>query len=78
MPSPGSRIGYRNHRKIHCPPRRRFGQECLDIVTYVPDWRWLLDCDDSPSYPMMKPRRQPALNDWSSAIADVVNLIALI
>jgi Flp pilus assembly protein TadD len=35
------------------------------------DWRWLLDRDDSPWYPTLRQFRQPALNDWSSVIANV-------
>ncbi|HUY90884.1 MAG TPA: tetratricopeptide repeat protein [Pirellulales bacterium] len=32
----------------------------------VPDWRWLVDRDDSPWYPTMRLFRQPSRGDWQS------------
>ncbi|MDH5571342.1 MAG: tetratricopeptide repeat protein [Gammaproteobacteria bacterium] len=36
-----------------------------------PDWRWLLEREDSPWYPSMRLYRQPILGDWGSTIARV-------
>ena len=33
-------------------------------LNYVPDWRWLLERDDSPWYPSIKLFRQTSLGDW--------------
>ena len=30
-----------------------------------PDWRWMLDREDSPWYPTMRLWRQRSLGDWS-------------
>jgi hypothetical protein len=38
---------------------------------FVPDWRWLLDRQDSPWYPTMRLFRQPRLGDWQSAFARI-------
>ena len=42
-------------------------------LKYVPDWRWLLDRDDSPWYPSLKLYRQKAIGDWSSVFKDIEN-----
>ena len=38
---------------------------------YGTDWRWLLKRNDSPWYPTARLFRQPALDDWASAIKQV-------
>ena len=38
----------------------------------VPDFRWLLDRDDSPWYPTMRLFRQPRQGDWDSVIDAVL------
>jgi tetratricopeptide (TPR) repeat protein len=35
----------------------------------LPDWRWLLERDDSPWYPTLRQFRQPRHGDWDSAVA---------
>jgi hypothetical protein len=41
------------------------------MVSFLPDWRWLLWRDDSPWYPSMKIYRQPLPGDWQSVIMQV-------
>jgi ADP-heptose:LPS heptosyltransferase len=41
------------------------------LLSYAPDWRWLLDRDDSPWYPTARLFRQPAPGDWGSVVAQV-------
>ena len=36
------------------------------LVPFAPDWRWLLDREDSPWYPTMRLFRQPKIGDWQS------------
>ncbi len=39
------------------------------LLARAPDWRWLMDREDSPWYPSMRLFRQPAQDDWDSVIA---------
>ena len=41
------------------------------LLTHTPDFRWLLNREDSPWYPTARLFRQPAAGDWSSVIARV-------
>jgi tetratricopeptide (TPR) repeat protein len=44
------------------------GKETWLLLSFVPDWRWLLDRDDSPWYPSMKLYRQTSIGDWNSVL----------
>jgi hypothetical protein len=46
------------------------------LVNRLPDWRWLLDREDSPWYPTMRIWRQPAHGDWTSVVAAVAAELA--
>ena len=41
------------------------------LLPFCPDWRWMIDRDDSPWYPTARLFRQPALGDWPSVIRRV-------
>jgi tetratricopeptide (TPR) repeat protein len=41
------------------------------MLPWLPDWRWMLDRDDSPWYPTLRLVRQHRLGDWSEVIARV-------
>jgi tetratricopeptide (TPR) repeat protein len=41
------------------------GKEVWILLPYVPDWRWLLDRNDSPWYPTAKLYRQEVIGDWT-------------
>lgn len=47
------------------------GKAVWVLLPYVPDWRWLLDRNDSPWYPTMQLFRQAELGDWDSVIEAV-------
>jgi tetratricopeptide (TPR) repeat protein len=47
------------------------------LLPHVPDWRWLLDRDDSPWYPSMRLFRQTRRNAWPEVIANVARALSL-
>jgi tetratricopeptide (TPR) repeat protein len=47
------------------------GKPVWTLLPFVPDWRWLLNRDDSPWYPTMRLFRQPSAGDWDSAISHI-------
>ena len=44
------------------------GQPTWVLLSFNPDWRWLLERDDSPWYPSIKLYRQPRVGDWDSVL----------
>ncbi|CCE12199.1 TPR repeat protein [Bradyrhizobium sp. STM 3843] len=47
------------------------GKPVWIMLTHAPDWRWLLDRDDSPWYPTARLFRQGDGRDWAGVIAQV-------
>jgi hypothetical protein len=41
------------------------------LLPFSPDWRWLLDRDDSPWYPSVKLYRQEKTGDWDGVLKKV-------
>jgi FKBP-type peptidyl-prolyl cis-trans isomerase 2 len=47
------------------------GKHVWILLPIIPDWRWMLNREDSPWYPTMRLFRQPSQGDWESVIAHV-------
>jgi len=47
------------------------GRQVWILLPFVPDWRWLLDRDDSPWYPTARLFRQSDSREWQSVVARV-------
>ena len=52
------------------------GRPTWILLTHVPDWRWMLNREDSPWYPTARLFRQPGRDDWQSVLATVRQLLA--
>jgi len=44
------------------------GKQTWVLLPYSPDWRWLLDRDDSPWYPSVKLFRQEKIGNWNGVL----------
>jgi len=51
------------------------GRPVWILLPRVPDWRWMLDRDDSPWYPTASLFRQARAGDWSCVISSVVEAL---
>jgi len=47
------------------------GKKTWVLLSYVPDWRWLLKGEDSPWYPSVSLFRQEKLDEWSSVLDNI-------
>jgi tetratricopeptide (TPR) repeat protein len=47
------------------------GKPVWTLLPLVPDWRWLLEREDSPWYPTMRLFRQAKAGDWPGVVAAV-------
>jgi Flp pilus assembly protein TadD len=53
------------------------GKPVWTLLPFVPDWRWMLEREDSPWYPTMRLFRQAYNGDWDSVIRRVVDALSL-
>jgi hypothetical protein len=45
------------------------------VLKHRPDWRWLLEREDSPWYPTLRLFRQASAGDWTSAFSAMENAL---
>jgi hypothetical protein len=51
------------------------GKDTWILLPFVPDWRWLLDRDDSPWYPTARLYRQQRAGDWNGVLERVASAL---
>ena len=47
------------------------GKKTWVLLSHVPDWRWLLDRNDSPWYAAVNLYRQSTIDDWGGALENI-------
>ena len=52
------------------------GKPVWVLLSHLPDWRWMLERDDSPWYPSMRLVRQPVPGDWEPAVTAIARALA--
>jgi len=53
------------------------GKPVWTLLPFLPDWRWMLNRDDSPWYPTMRLFRQTSPGNWKSVIERVAEELRL-
>ena len=51
------------------------GKPAWGLLPYAPDWRWMLDRDDTPWYPTLRLFRQAKPDDWSTVFDQVARAL---
>ncbi|MGR3320296.1 MAG: tetratricopeptide repeat protein [Candidatus Anammoxibacter sp.] len=49
------------------------GKPVWALLAFVPDWRWMLDSEDTPWYPDMRLFRQNEIADWKGVMSRVTD-----
>ena len=66
------------HHSDYSPLERDELESLLETAHLLrsPDFRWLLDRQDSPWYPTARLFRQPSIGDWESTIRNVTEALS--
>ena len=51
------------------------GRPTFVALMHVPEWRWLLNRDDSPWYPATRLFRQSSAGDWPGVFARIADAV---
>ena len=51
------------------------GRPVWGLIPYSPDWRWMLNRDDSPWYPTLRLFRQTTPGDWQGVFERVTQAL---
>lgn len=51
------------------------GKPVWVLLPYVPDWRWMLEREDTPWYPTMRLFRQRQRNNWQDVLENVARAL---
>lgn len=51
------------------------GRPVWTLLSAFPDWRWMLDREDSPWYPTMRLFRQRRAGDWTTVVQEVASAL---
>mgnify|MGYP003705020545 CR=1 FL=1 len=54
------------------------GKKTWILLAYVPDWRWLLEREDSPWYPTVRLFRQQSMGEWGGVLEGIREELSLI
>jgi Flp pilus assembly protein TadD len=52
------------------------GKPVWTLLPFVPDWRWLMEREDTPWYPSMRLFRQKTIGDWDTVVREVKENLA--
>ena len=52
------------------------GRPVWVLLPHVPDWRWMLEREDSPWYPTMRLFRQPSPGNWAEVVERVKDALS--
>lgn len=54
------------------------GKPVWALLAFAPDWRWMMQRQDSPWYPTMRLFRQPKWGDWDSLFKNVAHELKML